>query len=96
MANEIRCKACGRMIRFIKTTKGLSMPVDARGRSFVPDMAGKFKYVTEDGSVLSGVPAQDGDPDIHEGYISHFATCTNPDYFRNRKPRKKERKEAQK
>ena len=94
MGNDrTRCRACGKPILFIKTAKGKTIPVDVRPLQFVPDANGRSLYVTDEGDVIHGVPAQEMDPDKHTGYISHFATCTNPDDFRSR-PRKKERKEV--
>lgn len=86
----IQCRACGARILFIKTVKGKSMPVDAEPVSFVPDTNGFAKYVTRDGLVVTGVIPLPGDKDVHEGYISHFATCPSADAFR--KKRKSERK----
>ena len=91
--STMKCRACGKPIMFINTIKGKSMPVDVRELKFIPDTNGTNKYVTPEGEVWPGVPAKDEDLDVHIGYISHFATCTNPDYFRNR-PRKSERKKA--
>lgn len=84
------CRACGARILFIKTVKGKTMPVDAEPVSFVPDTNGFAKYVTADGYVVTGVIPLPGDKDVHEGYISHFATCPSASAFR--KSRKSDRK----
>lgn len=89
---EATCRACGARMLFIKTKNGKTMPVDAESVRFVPDLAGKNLYVLEDGSVVHGTAPEAGDPDVHVGYISHFATCTNPDFFR--KKHKSQRKGA--
>jgi len=86
------CRACGARIIFIKTVKGKTMPVDAEPVSFVPDDNGFAKYVLSDGIVVRGVPPLPGDRDVHEGYISHFATCPSADAFR--KNRKSDRKKG--
>lgn len=96
MMRIVECRACGKQITFLKTLKGKSMPVDAESVYFVPDMNGPSLYVLPDGQVVRGCEARDEDPDKHIGYISHFATCPNGDYFRTKHPRKKDRKEAQK
>lgn len=85
-----QCRACGKSIFFIKTMKGKTMPVDAEPIQFVPDTNGLDKYVTLEGLVVPGVLPLPGDTDIHEGYISHFATCPSADAFR--KQRKSDRK----
>lgn len=94
MVKVTRCKACGAEIMFLKTAKGKSMPVDSHSLEFVPDLNGKDLYVLADGNVMRGVPAKETDPDKHIGFVSHFSTCPNGDFFR--KPRKKERKEGAK
>lgn len=96
MNRTVECRACGKPIMFLKTKKGKSMPVDAESLYFVPDLNGENMYVLPDGDVIRGCAAKDEDPDRHIGYISHFATCTNNEYFRNKHPRKKDRKEARK
>lgn len=89
---EAICRACGARMLFIKTKNGKTMPVDAEAVRFVPDPAGRNLYVLEDGSVVHGTAPEPDDKDVHTGYISHFATCTEPNFFR--KPRKKTRKAA--
>ena len=96
MGNIVYCRACGKEIMFIKTSKGKSMPVNPDARQFCPDLNGPDLYVLTDGSVLRGADAREEDKDKHIGFISHFATCTNPDDFRKKKPRKKDRKGAEK
>ena len=86
------CRACGKPLLFIGTRGGKTMPVDAEPVRFVPDMFGKNLYLVTGGDVVHGSPPREGDLDIEIGYVSHFATCTNPDYFRKRgkKARKSE------
>lgn len=89
--NTTRCRACKAEITFITTTKGKSMPVNVEPVQFVPDVNAKNVYVLPDGIVVHGVEPMPGDPDVHVGYISHFATCPKAHYFRRRT--KAERKE---
>lgn len=89
---ETLCKACRARIMFLKTRNGKTAPVDADAVEFVPDVNGRALYVLPDGTTAHGVAPKPGDPDVHIGYISHFATCTNPDFFRKRN--KSRRKEA--
>lgn len=89
----VPCKACGAPLRFIKTEKGKTMPVDADPVRFIPEVYGQDYYVTEDGLVLRGTKPSPLDlSDIHLGYISHFATCPAAERFRRQG--KKARKEA--
>lgn len=90
MTRELKCRACGAGIMFLRTLNGKTMPVDMEPRYFVPDLNGPGLYVMPDGTVIRGARPMAGDKDRHVGYISHFATCTNPEYFR--KARKKDRK----
>ncbi len=90
MNKETTCRACGKPIMFLKTLKGKTTPVDAEAVRFIPDLAGKNLYVLPDGGTMRGVDPKPEDKDQHIGYISHFATCTNPDFFRKRN--KSERK----
>ena len=90
MNKETTCRACGKPIMFLKTLKGKTTPVNAEAVEFVPDVNGRALYVLPDGTTAHGVAPEPGDPDVHIGYISHFATCTNPDFFRKRN--KSERK----
>ena len=87
---ETTCRACGAALRFIKMTTGKTMPVDAAAVRYIPDPTGKDVLVMENGSTARGRIT--GDEGGAIGYISHFATCTNPDYFR--KPRKGDRRRA--
>ena len=85
-----KCRSCGKLITFIKTRSGKSMPCDAEQVRFVPDLNGKNLYVLEDGSVIHGALPRPDDSDIETGYISHYATCPEADRFR--RPGKKSRK----
>lgn len=66
------------------------MPVDADSMAFLPDPEGKELFVMSDGTTERGSSENAKGPDVMVGFISHFATCTNPDYFR--KSRKSTRK----
>jgi hypothetical protein len=88
--NTTTCRACGAQIGFIKTVSGKSMPVDADSLRFQPDPNGKELFVLADGTTERGSTENADGPDTMIGFISHFATCTNPDFFR--KPRKSTRK----
>ena len=90
MMNTTTCRACGAQIGFIKLVSGKSAPVDADSMEFMPDPKGKELFILPDGTTERGSTENVNGPDTMIGYMSHFATCTNPDFFR--KPRKSTRK----
>lgn len=47
------CKACGKPIVWIRTTKGKSMPCDAEPVAYKEIKGGKEKIVTSNGEVIS-------------------------------------------
>ena len=67
------CKACGKPIVWIHTTKGKSMPCDAEPVAYKEVKGGKEKIVTPNGEVISGI-----------GYIPHWSTCPQANSFRER------------
>ena len=78
------CRGCGKMIAFIRTAKGKSMPVDPEAVYFIP-AGGPNTYVMIDGSVQRGrEPGQMDRESARIGYRSHFATCPAADSFRRR------------
>ena len=81
------CRACGAQIGFIKTKQFRTVPVDADPVWIRPGEG--FTYILPDGKTIQGQIAGDADDDpegkLVEAYISHFATCTEPDAFRKRK-----------
>lgn len=86
------CKACGAQIIFIKTVGGKTIPCDAQEVAYIQKAGGSMKIVTPNGEVISAEKPEDPQKATGIGYISHFATCTNPDFFR--KPRKSDRKKG--
>lgn len=69
------CRKCGAMIRFIRTAKGTTHPVDAVAR---------VALVLSDGTVKHGrLAVLDDDGRAYAGYTSHFATCPHANEFRN-------------
>lgn len=92
MMRTSTCKACGAEIGFIKTVAGKTMPVNAKSIRFTK--GGTEVFVLPNGEVMHGTRLKEGQADPNEmiGYISHFATCTEPDFFR--KSRKSDRKKG--
>lgn len=81
---QVACRACGKTIGFIKTVKGKTMPVDPEPVYFLPDVTKSRKYVLPDGKVVTGADCGEDNEDAWIGYVSHFATCTEPERFRKR------------
>lgn len=92
-----KCRACGAEIMFIETTLYKKTPVDAEAVWVRPDPKGPGTYVLPNGGTIRGEAVGDAFDDENVGlklaYVSHFATCTNPDTFRKpRKPRDRTKK----
>lgn len=87
-----KCRGCGREIRWMRTTAGHAMPVDAEP-VWIRLESGGDTFVRRDGAIVFGKKIgdayDDDDPDTNllEVYESHFATCPAGGQFRNRKPR---------
>lgn len=76
------CRACGAEIMFIRMS-GKFMPVDPKPVCY-EDGSGPEIIVTESGRVTHGIRSEIPMQGRERGYISHFATCTDPDKFRKR------------
>jgi len=92
MAKEALCRACQAPIIFIKTVGGKSIPCNDKSVYYIQKEGGSQKIITPNGEVLSAEITDDPEKATGIGYTSHFATCTNPDFFR--KPRKSDRKKV--
>ena len=79
-----RCKSCGAEIRWIKTSKGKSMPVDPDYITYWQKAGGTKKIVTPNGNVISADVTGDPESATGLGFTSHFATCPNADQHRRR------------
>ena len=75
-----RCRKCGKLIKFIRMMSGKWEPCDpALAR---PD--GELQLVFSDGTVGKHHARLDF------GFISHFATCPDAEFFKRKKSRSKE------
>ena len=90
---EMPCRACGKMILFIKTAAGKTMPVDSQPVRFRKDDSAKGLFVLQDGSTAHGESCSIWKANA-VGYISHFATCPNADDFRKTGKKARKRKEV--
>lgn len=80
------CRECGRPIVWIRTAGGKRMPCDPQRVAYWQTPGGSRKIVTMNGEVVSAetsTPVQECTPSGF-GFVSHFATCTNPERFRKR------------
>jgi hypothetical protein len=71
----MKCKACGKEIYFLKTSKGNMMPVNAESIS------------QDDRDFINSNLYREGDVlfDPKKGHISHFADCPEAKKFRKKK-----------
>jgi hypothetical protein len=98
MYNETtHCKACKRLIKFIRTSNGKNMPVDFNMVDFLPDPEGKdiayydYKVSTSSGYVNAHTKGYFLDKPCEGServYRPHWATCTRPDKFKKPAPKK--------
>ena len=68
-----KCKHCGVPIKWLTTTAGKKIPVDADSRPYW--VKGKCRIVTPQGVVLACEYEGDGEADGY-GYVPHFSNCT--------------------
>ena len=78
------CKACGKPIVWIRTTKGKSMPCDAEPVAYKEIKGGKEKIVTPNGEVISCTFDAKPEEMTGIGYIPHWSTCPQANSFRKR------------
>lgn len=84
------CRSCGQPIGFIATPSGKHVPVDpdlirtTLATEPAPAAPRRLVLVTERGEVRSGYEVSPLVPGAEavEGYISHFATCSDPTRWR--------------
>lgn len=77
MAN---CKSCGRFIKWVKTVKGKSMPVDPDRIKYSEAEIGDI-LIDDSGNTIKKTAFPQ--PSVR-GYISHFSTCPQADEWRKR------------
>lgn len=89
MDGRTTCRACGAAIRFFKTPNGKSTPVNAEPVAFIPDPAGKDLFLIPKANGIQADTAKGWtisewreSSAAKTGYISHFATCPEAEYFR--------------
>lgn len=80
-----QCKACGALIRFIRTPKGKVIPCNFSEVDYKLSKDGDTKVVTPNGQVIIAKIVKNFSEADGYGYISHWSTCTKPDVFRKEK-----------
>ena len=80
-----KCKTCQAEIKWIKTEKNKTVPVNLQSIYIVPNLEGKTIAVCCNGKVIKGDLAMKGTANAVEGYTSHFATCPQADQHRRRR-----------
>ena len=71
----VKCKRCNAPIRWLTTTAGKKMPVDADSRPYWKHPKGKCRIVTAKGEVFACEYEGDGKED-GLGYVPHWASCS--------------------
>ena len=80
------CKACGARIVWIRSSGGKQIPCDEKMVTFRKEKGATGKFVTKDGNVVSGELVENlaSCTNACVGYTSHFATCSEPQRFRQK------------
>ena len=81
MAQTTKCRKCGAEIKFIKTTSGKWLPVDAKP-VYYSLIGKKDRVVTTDGRVISCTIVDTATDCV--GYMPHWATCEFANEFRRK------------
>jgi len=71
----VKCKYCNAPIRWITTTKGKKMAVEADSRPFWKVPKGKMRIVTSQGEVFACEYEGEGEAD-GSGWMPHWANCS--------------------
>lgn len=80
------CRGCGRLIIFVKTPAGKSMPCDPSLVPYTPIQSSKGRVVNLQGEVIACDLEAPTYP-AEFGYIPHWATCPAADRFKKARPR---------
>lgn len=72
ISKELKCKTCGKAIRFIDTKDGKKMPVNAKLLTSAEVGINSINVKVVDRSGKLGMLV-----DLNEGWAPHFITCQN-------------------
>lgn len=81
------CERCGRVIKFVRSPKGVPVPCESFSVRVVPHKSGKLFYLGDGGTVW-GIKTAENDPAAVTAWESHYAVCPKP----AEKPRRKRKK----
>ena len=82
MGNQAFCRSCGAPIKWIKTPAGKYMPVDEQEVCIRIQKGGRFRFVLNNGTVVSGEYARPFSPGAFNAYTPHWGNCTKPEEHR--------------
>ena len=86
MREPVKCRRCGRVIRFVTTPKGKQMPVDGFSVDVIPWLRGSVFY-QENGEPLRAYRVDPGTPGSVKALEPHWYSCPAADELRRNKPR---------
>ena len=79
MQENTYCKYCHRLITFIRTVNGESMPCDSAWVDFCEDPSGEDKAILENGRIAYGyILTSEADNSV-KAYRPHWASCPEAD-----------------
>ena len=88
MNEPVKCRKCGKVISFVTTKAGKSMPVNGFSEPIMPYIRGSV-YYTDQGEQIRGYRVTPGTPGAVKVYVPHWYTCVHADELRKPKPDKR-------
>jgi len=82
--SNIRCRACGQPITWMKTKTGKSMPCDVGLVPYWECEGGTQRVLTHSGELVRCELTGNLDDITGHGRTPHWGNCTNPNRFRKR------------
>lgn len=71
-----KCRGCGRLITWVQTSSGKSMPCDPQPVYYEQKQGGKDRIVTPNGLTLAcEITEEPNEKTTGWGYVPHWATC---------------------
>ena len=88
MSNTAYCKGCKKLIVFVRTRAGKSMPCESRQVEYITDPQGEDTILTHDGDIVKGWIFQERTERSELGYLPHFINCPAARHFKKAKTTK--------
>ncbi len=82
MGDQAFCKSCGKPIKWIEMKSGKFMPVEMQEVVIRIQQGGRFKFVLNNGVVVSGEYARPHSPGAFNAYVPHWGNCPGSDEHR--------------